>query len=172
MSKEKSHAIVAKLKLAYYLWGGKVGSFSAGFAERTLVKNPKSRRRVGEYPRVSIDLPLEYREMFDSHLRTGVIGNLSDMGLLFCCRHGMSMATTLRIRVMFTDGYILAGFEAIAKIAWKDLSIKGDYFKYKYGAEFTYISEENREKLNQLLRHSLEAFLENQKEALPNLAVP
>jgi len=136
------------------------------------MKHPKPRRREGKYPRVSIDLPLEYREMFNSRLRTGVIGNLSDMGLFFCCRHDMSVATTLRIKVMFTDGYVLAGFEAIAEIAWKDLSINGDYFEYRYGAEFTYISEENREKLDRLLRHSLEAFLENQEEVLPNLAVP
>ena len=87
------------------------------------MKNPRSRRRVGTYPRVSIDLPLEYREMFNSRPHTGIIGNLSDMGLLFHCRHEMSVGTTLRIRVMFTDGYALAEFEAIAEIIWKDLEL-------------------------------------------------
>ena len=128
------------------------------------MRNAGSHRRVGKYPRVSIDLPLEYREMFASRFRTGVIGNLSDMGVLFHCHHEMRVGTTMRIRVMFTDGYTLAEFEAIAEIVWKDLSIRGGYFEYKYGAEFTYISEENREKLNRLLRNSLRTFLENQKE--------
>ena len=136
------------------------------------MKNPRSRRRVGTYPRVSIDLPLEYREMFDSRPHTGIIGNLSDMGLLFHCRHEMSVGTTLRIKVMFTDGYALAEFEAIAEIIWKDLFIKGVYLGYKYGAEFTYISEDSREKLNRLLGHSLKTFLENQKEVMPNLGMP
>ena len=48
----------------------------------------------------------------------------------------------------------------IAKIVWKDLYIKGDYLEYKYGAEFTYISEEDSERLDRLLRQSLEKFLE------------
>jgi len=73
---------------------------------------------------------------------------------------------------MFTDGYTLAEFEAIAKIVWKDLSINGVYLEYKYGAEFTYISQENQEKLNRLLHHSLKTFLEKQKEVLPNLGMP
>jgi hypothetical protein len=136
------------------------------------MKNPRSHRRVGKYPRVSIDLPLEYREMFDSRLHTGIIGNLSDMGLLFHCHHEMSVDTTLRIRVMFTDGYTLAEFEAIAEIVWKDLFIKGVYLEYKYGAEFTHISEENRKKLNRLLHHSLKTFLQSQKEVFPNLGMP
>jgi hypothetical protein len=136
------------------------------------MKNPRSHKRVGKYPRVSIDLPLEYREMFDSRLRTGIIHNLSDMGLLFHCHHEMSVDTTLRIKVMFTDGYTLAEFEVIAKIVWKDLFIKGGYLGYKYGIVFTYISEENREKLNRLLHHSLNIFLESEKEVLPNPGMP
>jgi hypothetical protein len=135
-------------------------------------RDAKSRRTVGKYPRVSIDLPLEYREMFDSRLHTGLIGNLSDMGLLFHCHREMRVGTTLIIRVMFTDGYTLAAFEASGQIVWKDLFIREGYLERKYGVEFTHISEENREKLNRLLEHSLKTFLENQKEALPNQGMP
>ena len=108
-------------------------------------------KETRKHPRLSINLPFEYQAMHDSRLRTGLLGNLSNIGLLFYCRGEMSVGTALVVRVMFADGYELASFEAYAKIIWKDLHFERDWREYKYGAEFTYISEDAKQKLNRLL---------------------
>lgn len=125
--------------------------------------SPKSGRERRKHPRLSISLPFEYRSMLDSRLRTGLIANLSDMGLLFHCRGDMSVGTTLTMTVMFADGFALASFEVRAMIIWKDLHFDRDWREYKYGAEFIHVSEQDQEKLNRLLSaYSLGDVLESQ----------
>jgi len=102
-------------------------------------------------PRLPLSLPLEYRTMYEPRLRTGLLINLNDMGLQFCCRGDLSVGTTLTLRVMFANEYELTGFEVYAKIIWKDLYFERDWREYKYGAEFTCLSEDDKLKLNQLL---------------------
>ena len=101
--------------------------------------------------RLPISLPLEYRRMHDSCLRTGLTLNLSKTGLLFYCRGEMGVGTLLTITIMFADEYELANLEVCAKIAWKDLYFEKDWSEYKYGAEFTYLAEDDQEKLDALL---------------------
>jgi hypothetical protein len=121
----------------------------------------KNERRVR--PRLSVSLPLEYRSRCDSSLEAGLLINLSDTGLLFYCRGDMNVGTTLTMTVIFPDGFKLTSFEVCAKIIWKDLHAERDWSEYKYGAEFTHISQPDREKLNRLLStHSLEDALRSE----------
>jgi hypothetical protein len=114
----------------------------------------------------SIRLPLEYRKVHDPRFRTGLLITLNGKVSLFYCRAEMSVGTPLRVRVMFADGNELSSFEALAKIVWKHLHFEQDLPEYEYGAEFTHISEEDKQKLNRLLTTcSLEQKLENYKES-------
>ena len=114
--------------------------------------NPKSSSKERrKHPRLSVSLPLEYQPMCDSRLRTGLLANLSNKGLLFYCRSDMSVGTTLTMTVVFPDGYALNCFEVRTKIIWKDLRFDRDWREYKYGTEFLYISDQDQEKLNRAL---------------------
>ena len=108
-------------------------------------------KEIMKQPQDSVNLPLEYRKINDSRLRTGLLINLNDKGSLFHCRAEMSVGTILKLRLMFADGYELTSFEACAKIVWKDPHFERDWREYKYGAEFTHISEEDKQKLMRLL---------------------
>lgn len=108
-------------------------------------------KEIMKQPQDSVNLPLEYRKINDSCLRTGLLINLNDKGSLFHCRAEMSVGTILKLRLMFADGYELTSFEACAKIVSKDPHFERDWREYKYGAEFTHISEEDKPKLNRLL---------------------
>ena len=131
--------------------------------ENTMV-SPKSGRERRKHHRLSIILALEYQSIFDSCFRTGLLANLSDTGLLFHCRGDMSVGTTLTMTVMFADGFALTSFEVRARIIWKDLHFDRDWREYKYGAEFTYISEDAKQKLNRLITaYSSEEKLKNNR---------
>ncbi len=104
-----------------------------------------------KHPRLSVNLPLEYKPVYDFHLRTGLLANLSNKGVLFYCRADMSVGTIIIMTVMYPDDFALSSFEVRAKIIWKDLLFDRDWREYKYGAEFLYVSEQDQVKLNRVL---------------------
>jgi hypothetical protein len=112
----------------------------------------------------SIRLPLEYCKIHDSRFRTGLLITLNGKVSLFYCRGEISVGTILKVRVMFADGNELSSFEALAKIVWKHLHFEQDSPEYEYGAEFTHISEEDKQRLIRLLSVcSLEEKLKSYK---------
>ncbi len=63
---------------------------------------------------------------------------------------------------MFADEYELTSFQVHAKIIRKDIHFEREWREYKYGAEFTYVSEDAKEKLNRLITtYSLEENLKS-----------
>jgi hypothetical protein len=128
------------------------------------LSNNKERRR---YPRVIIDLPLEYRDMNDVYSHGGIAVNASKEGLLIESLRDIPLGTELRIAVLYSKGFELANFKVVAKTVWKEPYSKGDwkgdrYWKgYQYGLEFVQILDEDRWKLDLLLsgRYNLEQML-------------
>ncbi len=101
--------------------------------------NPKSSlERRGE-PRFPVSLPLEYQPLYDSHVRMGLLSNLSRKGLLFHCRRDMSAGTLLTMTVMFPNDFSLSSFQVRGKIVWKGLYFDRDWREYEYGVEFLYV---------------------------------
>jgi hypothetical protein len=113
-----------------------------------LASENRNRRK---HRRFTVSLPLEYQALCDSRMRTGLLANLSSEGVLFLCRDNMSVGTILSMTVMFPDDFALNSFEVRAKIIWKALHFDSDWREYKYGAEFLYISRDDKEKLNRIL---------------------
>ncbi len=95
-------------------------------------------------------LPLEYWEADDS-LCGGVVSNVSETGLLIHSVKDIPVGSELNIRVFFPDGYRFEGFRVTAKVLWKELHHETDWKVYKYGLEFTKVSEEDRRKLVKLI---------------------
>jgi len=128
--------------------------------------NNRERRR---YPRVFIDLPLEYRDGDGSCLRGGIVVNASEGGFLIEATRDIPVGTELGITVLFPKGFELTNFKVVAEIVRKEPhskeDLKGDpYWKgYQYGLEFIQVSQEERLKLDLLLsgRYNLEEMLIN-----------
>ena len=116
--------------------------------------NDKERRR---YPRFSIDLPLEYREINAPLLRGAMVANASKGGFLMESPSDIPVGTELSITVLYPKGFELANFKVTAKIVWKEPYWKEDSKRdrswrgYQYGLEFIQILDEDRWKLSLLL---------------------
>lgn len=114
----------------------------------------RERRR---YPRISIDLPLEYQDLGDSSLRGAMVVNAGEGGFLIESARDIPVGTELKVTLLFSKGFELANFEAVTKIVRKELYRKEDlkgnqvWEGYRYGLEFIQILEEDRWKLNILL---------------------
>jgi c-di-GMP-binding flagellar brake protein YcgR len=110
--------------------------------------SPLERRK---YPRMSLDLPLEYRVMNAPYAHGGLVVNASEVGLLINSIKNIPIGSKLNIAVLFPKGFELTNFEVFAEIIWKDLYWEEDWEGYRYGLRFIKILEEDRRKLKQLL---------------------
>jgi c-di-GMP-binding flagellar brake protein YcgR len=110
---------------------------------------PREERR--KYPRVSLDLPLEYRVMDAPYAHGGLVVNASEMGLLINSVKDILIGSKLNIAVLFPKGFELTNFEVLAEIIWKDYHWEENWEGYRYGLKFIEILEEDRRKLKQLL---------------------
>ncbi len=126
--------------------------------------NNRERRR---YPRVIIDLPLEYRDTEGSCLRGGIVVNASEGGFLIETTKDIPIGTELNIAVLFPRGFELADLKVVAKIVRKERYRREDWKGvpcregYQYGLEFIQISKEDRLNLKVLLngQYDLEEIL-------------
>jgi len=110
---------------------------------------PREERR--KYPRVSLDLPLEYRVMDAPNAHGGLVVNASEMGLLINSVKDILIGSKVNIAVLFPKGFELTNFEVLAEIIWKDYHWEENWEGYRYGLKFIEILEEDRRKLKQLL---------------------
>lgn len=102
-----------------------------------------------KYPRVRMDLPLEYRVKDDADAQGAILTDASEGGFLIYSIEDIPIGTKLEITVLFSAEYELAKFEAFAEITWKkaDLGEVG----YQYGLKFIQILGEDYDKLRKLL---------------------
>ena len=116
--------------------------------------NNRDRRR---YPRIVINLPLEYAEKEDSSLRGAMVVNAGEGGFLIESTRDMPVGTELSITLLFSREFELADFKAVTKIVRKEPHSKENsngnrvWEGYLYGLEFVQILNEDRWKLNWLL---------------------
>jgi len=109
------------------------------------------------YPRLFMDLPLEYKVMDVPHAHGGLVVNLSEVGLLIQSIKDIPVGTNLNIAVLFPKGFELANFEVLAEVIWKETHWKEDWEGYQYGLRFILIREEDQRKLTQLLSSHYES---------------
>ncbi len=111
---------------------------------------PREERR--KYPRVFLDLPIEYRVMNIPLAHGGLVVNASEMGLLINSVKDILIGSRLNIAVLFPKGFELTNLEVLAEIIWKARHWEEDWEGYRYGLKFIEILEEDRKKLKQLLK--------------------
>ena len=114
------------------------------------------------YPRVFIDLPLEYQDLGNSCLRGAIVVNAGEGGFLIESTRDMPVGTKLNIILLFPKGFELANFKAVTKIMRKEPYQKEDsegnpsWEGYRYGLEVIQILEGDGWKLNWLLNRRFE----------------
>jgi c-di-GMP-binding flagellar brake protein YcgR len=107
-----------------------------------------------KYPRVYMDLPLEYWVKYDPRTRGGIVIDASETGLLIYSTQDIPVGSKLRIAVLFPNEYELANFEVFAEVIWKQAANKREE-GYQYGIKFNQILQEDYSKLRQLLIEKL-----------------
>jgi len=117
---------------------------------RPLKEYFKDRR---QYPRIYMDLPLEYRVGYALHTRGGLVIDASETGFLIYSPDGIPVGTKLKVAVLFSKEYELAIFEVFAEIIRKEFVLKQEE-GYQYGLKFIQILEEDHRKLSELLKGS------------------
>jgi len=111
---------------------------------------PREERR--KYPRIFLDLPIEYRVMDAPLAHGGLVVNASEMGLLINSVKDILIGSRLNIAVLFPKGFELTNLKVLAEIIWKTRHWEEDWEGYRYGLKFIEILEEDRKKLIQLLK--------------------
>jgi c-di-GMP-binding flagellar brake protein YcgR len=115
---------------------------------RQLKEYFKDRRR---YPRISMDLPLEYRVKYDARAHGGIVIDASETGFLIYSTEDVPTGTKLKIAVLFPAEYELDKFEVFAEIIWKNINVEKGDNGYQYGLKFIQILEEDYWKLRKLI---------------------
>ena len=120
-----------------------------------------------KYPRIVINLPLEYQEKEeDSCLRGAMVVNAGEGGFLIESTRDMPVGTELSITLLFSREFELVDFKAVTKIVRKEPYSKENsngnrvWEGYLYGLEFIQMLDGDRWKLNWLLGGRFE-FEEN-----------
>ena len=119
---------------------------------RQLKEYFKDRRRC---PRISMDLPLEYRVNYDARAHGGIVIDASQTGFLIYSIEDIPVGTKLKIAVLFPKEYELAIFEVFAETIRKEFVAEQEIFwyqgGYQYGLRIIHILEEDYWKLRGLL---------------------
>jgi hypothetical protein len=110
--------------------------------------DPKEKR---QYPRVLINMPLNFKMTEGSNQSAGLVINASEAGLLIQTFKDMPIGKRIIIEVSSPKRTRPVQFSAMTEIIWKDLYIWDDWEAYQYGLKFSHISYEDYLKLKQIL---------------------
>ena len=114
-----------------------------------MVSGPIFFREKRKYPRVHMDLPVDYWLKHESYAHGGIVVDASETGFLIYSIEDIPIGTKLKIAVLFPREYELANFEVAAEIIRKKASEKAQD-GYQYGIKFTKILQEDYRKLREL----------------------
>ncbi len=109
-----------------------------------------------KHPRVTMNLPLEYRVSDTPKAQAGLAINASESGLLLHSIKDMPVGTKLNLAVLFPKGFELTNFELVAEVVWKDVHWQENRQEYEFGLKFIDISEDEHQKLKRLIAEQSE----------------
>jgi len=113
------------------------------------MRDPIYFREKRKYPRVDMDLPVDYWVRHDSYAHGGIVIDASETGFLIYSVEDIPIGTKLKMAVLFPREYELANFEVAAEIIRKKAAERGQD-GYQYGIKFTKILQEDYGKLREL----------------------
>ena len=108
-----------------------------------------------KYPRVNVDLPVEYYRTDLTTHHNGRAINASEEGLLLYLPEQMEIDQHLRLKLFFTSGSELNTAEILVKVVWVDIYPEKNWGDYRTGVSFMDVSPEDMTKLRNFLRSLL-----------------
>ena len=102
------------------------------------------------YPRILVDLPLEYWHIKSVKVHPGRIADISEGGLLFYISEEIEVGQYIKVRIFLDSCLKLVIIEAEVQVVWKDFLFEKEG-SYRIGVKFVDISSENMEKLRKFL---------------------
>jgi hypothetical protein len=114
---------------------------------------PPEGQEKREFPRIIITLPLDFRTSDEANIVSGIVINMSLGGLLIQSFKDLPVGLRIDIKVLFSQVLGIADFKAEAEIIWKDMDIWEGWEGYQYGLKFVQISNEEHNKLEEVLRN-------------------
>ena len=115
------------------------------------MNKPSDPNEKRKYPRVLINMPLNFKMTEDSIQSAGLVINASEAGLLIQTFKDMPIGKRVTIEVSSPKRVKPVKFSAMTEIIWKDVYIWDDWEAYQYGLKFSQISHEDYLKLKQIL---------------------
>ena len=94
-----------------------------------------------KHPRISVNLPVEYRKIENPKPHPAHTGDLSEGGLLLHISEPIELGQELSLKLFFTSARVLTSVTALVQVAWKDIRIANDGV-YRIGVKFVDISSE------------------------------
>jgi len=121
-------------------------------------KEEDTKRRYGtlnfekrRYPRLSVDLPVEYTRK-DLVAKQGRVINASEGGLLVYFPEQMEIGQHLRLKLFFTSGSEMNMMEIVNQVVWMHVDMGKDWGDYRTGMKFVDITPEDLNELTIFLR--------------------
>ena len=105
-----------------------------------------------KYPRINIDLPIEYHRIDSANRDNGRAINASEGGLLIYFSDHMEMGQRLRMKLHFASDSSMNTIEMLAEVVWIDIQLDTGRGDYRCGVRFVDISAEDMTKLKNFLR--------------------
>ena len=121
-----------------------------------------------KYPRLSVDLPVEYWQTNNPKGRPGRTADISEGGLLLYISEKIEIGQNLRAKLFFDSGLKLRTIEAQVQIVWKDFLLEKDG-SYRIGVKFMDISPEDMEKLRSFINNLRNAKIRSDFKVPPRL---
>ncbi len=115
------------------------------------MNKPFDAKEKRKYPRVLINMPLDFKMTEDSNQSTGLVINASEAGLLIQTFKDMPIGKKITVEVSSSKRDTSVKFSATTEILWKDLYIWDDWEAYQYGLKFSHISYGDYLKLKHIL---------------------
>jgi hypothetical protein len=110
--------------------------------------DPKEKRK---YPRVLVNMPLNFKMTEDSYQSAGLVINASEAGLLIQTFKDMPIGKGVIVEVWFPKRGKPVKLSAMTEIILKDIYIWDDWEAYQYGLRFNQILYEDYLKLKEIL---------------------
>ncbi len=104
------------------------------------------------YPRIRVDLPVEYHRVESPIGNTGRASNAGEGGLEVYFPEKMNLGQRLRIKLFFSSDSQLNWMETLAELVWMDFILEEGEREYRCGVKFIDISPEEFGKLKEFLK--------------------
>ncbi len=103
------------------------------------------------FPRIYVELPLDYSRKGKKSDFGGFVKNASEGGILVYLPERLEIGELLKVEIFFPKGLELNSIRGVAKVVWEDLAAKESWREHRYGLAFQSMPKGMLQKLRNLL---------------------